>query len=181
MSMELVTEFPEVDRLLETYRDQMGARHDAYRNHLYRMMNFTLFLNGPDESMMAPLEVAGFFHDLDFVLKGNNNYLEPSAEVARAYLDETDRSDLAPLVTALIVWHHKLTPYKGDASVIVEYFRLADLVDLSLGVIRAGIDKGFIREAKRAFPNAGFHKVLFTTIAPYALTHPFRPMPMMRG
>lgn len=178
--MKLITEFPEVDRLLETYRDRMGARHDAYRNHLYRMMNFTLFLNGPDESIMAPLEVAGFFHDIDFVLRGNNNYLEPSAEMACAYLEETGRSDLAPLVTALIVWHHKLTRYTGDQGEIVEYFRRADLVDLSLGMVRAGVDKAFIKEAKRAFPNAGFHKVLFTTIVPYALTHPFKPMPMMR-
>jgi hypothetical protein len=177
--MELVTEFPEVDRLLETYRAQLGPFHDAYRNHLYRMMNFTLFLNGPDDSIMAPLEVAGFFHDIDFVLSGNNNYLEPSAGMARDYLDETNRSGLAPLVTDLIVWHHKITSYKGEQK-IVEYFRLADLIDLSLGIIRAGVDRTFIKEVKQTFPNAGFHKVLATTILPYAVTHPFKPMPMMR-
>jgi len=178
--MELVTQFVEVDRLLDSYRDKLGANHDAYRNHLYRMMNFTLFLNGPDESMLAPLEVAGFFHDIDFVLSGNNNYLEPSAEMARDYLDETGRSELAPLVTDLIVWHHKLTRYKGDQGEIVEYFRLADLIDLSLGIIRAGVDRAFIKKAQNEFPNAGFHKVLATTILPYAITHPFKPMPMMR-
>lgn len=178
--MELITQFAEVDNLLETYRDKLGALHDAYRNHLYRMMNFTLFLNGPDESIMAPLEVAGFFHDIDFILNGNAHYLEPSAEMARAYLSETGRSELAPLVTGLIVWHHKLTRYKGELDGIVEYFRLADLIDLSLGVIRAGVDKRFIKEAQREFPSAGFHKLLIKTLVPYALTHPFNPMPMMR-
>ncbi len=179
--MELITEFKEINALLETYRAELGSNYDAYRNHLYRMMNFTLFLNGPDDVNRAALEVAGFFHDLDFILRGNTNYLEPSADAARTYLDETNRSDLAPLVTALIVWHHKITPYKGDQGRIVECFRLADLVDLSLGLIRAGVDKPFIKEAQRAFPNAGFHKVLFKTLVPYALTHPFKPMPMMRG
>lgn len=179
--MELVTRFAEVDGLLETYREQLGGNYDAYRNHLYRMMNFTLYLNGPDESLLAPLEVAGFFHDLDFILRGNAHYLEPSAEAARAYLDETNRSELAPLVTDLIVWHHKLTKYRGDQGAIVEHFRVADLIDLSLGVIRGGVDKAFIKEAKRTFPNAGFHKVLVKTLVPYALTHPFNPMPMMRA
>jgi len=178
--MELITQFKEVDDLLESHRDQLGANYNAYRNHLYRMMNFTLFLNGPDESMMAPLEVAGFFHDIDFVLRGNNDYLEPSAALARAYLDETGRSELAPLVTDLIVWHHKLTRYNGDQADIVEYFRLADLIDLSLGIIRAGVDRAFIKKAQQEFPNAGFHKVLAKTILPYAITHPFKPMPMMR-
>lgn len=179
--MDVITEFPEVDRLLETYREQLGARFDAYRNHVYRMMNFTCFLNAPDDSAMPALEVAGFFHDLDFILRGNARYLEPSAEAARAYLDETNRTELGPLVTELIVWHHKLTRYKGEFGDVVEHFRRADLVDLSLGLIRGGVDGGFIRDVKAAFPNAGFHKVLLSTLIPYALTHPFNPMPMVRG
>lgn len=179
--MDVIAEFPEVDQLLETYRGQLGVRFDAYRNHVYRMLNFTCYLNKPGASAMPALEVAGFFHDVDFILQGNAQYLEPSAEAARAYLEETNRAELGPLVAELIVWHHKLTRYKGDSGDLVEHFRRADLVDLSLGLIRGGVDKRFIGDVKAAFPNAGFHKVLLKTLIPYALTHPFNPMPMVRG
>lgn len=169
-----------MDALLDSWRDKLGQDIDAYRGHLYRMANFTRYLTPDKESALEPIAVAGFFHDLDFILNRNPHYLEPSAKAAEAYLRENRRDALIPLVTDMIVWHHKLTPYKGEHGELVEHFRQADLVDLSLGVIRCGIDRAFIREAKRAFPNAGFHKRLAAVLIPHALTHPFKPLPMLR-
>ncbi len=178
--MDPILEFAEIDRLFDRYREQLGTRHDAYRNHIYRMLNFTLFLNREGNFDRDALNVAGFFHDLDFVLCGNGAYLDPSAAAACACLDETGRPGLKPLVTELIVWHHKLTPYRGEHGPIVEYFRRADLVDLSLGGVRAGVSSAFIKAVKRTFPNAGFHKLLVRNLTAYALRHPLNPLPMMR-
>lgn len=179
--MDAVLQFAETDRLFDRYRDRIGTHHDAYRNHVYRMLNFALFLNRDDSVDLDALNVAGFFHDLDFVLSGNGAYLEPSAAAACAYLDETGRPALKPLVSELIVWHHKLTPYRGEHGPIVECFRRADLVDLSLGIVRAGVSSTFINTVKRTFPNAGFHTLLAKNLTAYALRHPLNPFPMMRA
>jgi hypothetical protein len=178
--MDVVSEFAEVDRLVDRYGEELGSRRDAYRNHIYRVLNFTLFLNDGLDADMGALEVAGFFHDLDFVLHGNGAYLEPSSEAARDYLDETDRVTLKPLVTDLIVCHHKLTQYCGEHGPLVEYFRRADSIDLTLGIIRPGVSGPFIRSVKEAFPNAGFHKLLVKNLVLYAFRHPLKPFPMMR-
>ncbi len=179
--MDVVLQFAETDQLFDRYRERIGARHDAYRNHVYRMLNFALFLNGEGRVDLDALNVAGFFHDLDFVLSGNGAYLEPSAAAACAYLDETGRPGLKPLVTELIVWHHKLTPYRGEHGAIVEHFRRADLVDLSLGIMRSGVSGAFIKTVRRTFPNAGFHTLLAKNLTAYALRHPLSPFPMMRA
>jgi hypothetical protein len=84
-------------------------------------------------------------------------------------------------VAALIEQHHRLRRVRrGPHAEVVEAFRRADLVDVSRGVFRAGLDRAFLGELLRAFPYAGFHAMLVRTALAWALRHPTRPLPMLR-
>ena len=62
----------------------------------------------------------------------------------------------------------------------MELFRRADLVDLSLGVARAGLPAGLVRAVKAAYPDAGFHARLLSLATKQFLKNPLRPLPMLR-
>jgi hypothetical protein len=80
----------------------------------------------------------------------------------------------------MIALHHKLTPCRGERDALVEAFRRADLTDLSFGRVRFGLPRSYVREVRAAFPAAGFHGRVLQLVGGWALTHPFRPFPMMR-
>ena len=103
-----------------------------------------------------------------------------SKEHASAWLTEHGLNDWQSEVALMIEYHHKQTRYKGEHDTLVEVFRRADLVDVSLGLQRFRIPVNFIREVKGAFPNHGFHFTLVKKVVPYMLTHPWKPLPMFR-
>jgi hypothetical protein len=80
----------------------------------------------------------------------------------------------------MIELHHKLTPCRGERDALVEAFRRADLTDLSFGFIRFGLPRSFVREVQARFPAAGFHGRVVRLVGGWAMTHPLRPLPMMR-
>lgn len=57
----------------------------------------------------------------------------------------------------MIYWHYKVSAYIGKHQQIVENFRKADWIDVSLGVMTFGADKNKIKENKKQFPSLGFH------------------------
>lgn len=65
-------------------------------------------------------------------------------------------------------------------AALVDAFRRADLVDVSLGLMRSGLPRSFVRDVRRAFPNAGFHRRLLALGAQRARSHPLSPLPMLR-
>ncbi|HVT36590.1 MAG TPA: hypothetical protein VHE37_13460, partial [Nevskiaceae bacterium] len=97
---------------------------------------------------------------------------------ARAWLQGNGRADWADEVEAMIVQHHKVTPYRSSA--LAEAFRKADMADVSHGLVAYGLPHALLREAFAAFPNAGFHKRLVQLFAQRLRTHPLSPMPMLR-
>ena len=80
----------------------------------------------------------------------------------------------------IIQQHHKLRRYTGPFEASVEAFRRTDLVDLSLGLIHAGLKPEFIRAVRLQFPNAHFHKRLAVFAGQQLLRTPWNPLPMMR-
>ncbi|MNT51129.1 hypothetical protein D3C72_1880800 [compost metagenome] len=80
----------------------------------------------------------------------------------------------------MIDMHHKITKYDDDSLPLVEVFRRADLVDVSLGVVTFGISKDLIHQIKEAFPNHSFHKMLCRTSAQWLLKHPLNPIPILK-
>lgn len=123
--------------------------------------------------------IASAFHDLGIWTNRTFDYLPPSVELAKSYLSSHGLGALEAEVCTIISEHHKLLPYKGQFSLSVEAFRKADLVDISMGVIRFGLPSSFVQPVRAAFPNAGFHRLLVRLTARQFVQSPFRPLPMV--
>ena len=126
------------------------------------------------------MAIAAAFHDLGIWTEKTFDYLAPSESLARAYLGESGKTEWVSEITAMIHEHHKITRYKSNPTWLVEAFRKADSVDVSLGLITFGLPRSFVREVLSEFPNAGFHKRLVQLSFSRLLSHPLSPLPMYR-
>ena len=81
----------------------------------------------------------------------------------------------------MILNHHKLRPYRAaEGARLAESFRRADLVDLTGGRIRFGLEEAFVCEVKQALPARGFYRRLLWLLLGWAVKHPLRPLPMVK-
>lgn len=175
--MRLRQTVPLLESLLEQHRAVLGADHTAYRNHCCRVFHFATALGvaPADEELLA---IALAFHDLGIWTHGTLDYLGPSEQLARDWLATQGRSQDADRVAAMIANHHKVSAYPGDA--LVEAMRRADLVDVSLGLVRFSIPRDEVRAVQRLFPDAGFHWRLVQLTGRQLLRDPRHPLPMFR-
>jgi hypothetical protein len=171
---------PQLDETLAPWRPRIGADYDAYRNHLYRMVNFCFALAEPDATGQHKIAVAACFHDLGLWTHDTLDYLRPSAALAREWLQAQGHADWAEEIDAMIDLHHRFRPWRVPGGELVEAFRKADLVDVSLGMIRFGLPRRFVADVRAAFPNAGFHKRLVQLTLRQLRRNPLRPLPMMK-
>jgi hypothetical protein len=100
--------------------------------------------------------------------------------LATEYLDHQQRPELKDEVSALILEHHKVRRYRGACADSVEFFRQADLVDVSLGLVRFGLPRSFIKTVQSTFPDHGFHSMLIKRSARQFIRSPLRLLPMFR-
>jgi HD domain len=178
--MTAIAAFPFVDDLLVPFTNALGRDLVAYRNHVTRVLNFAFALAPQLYEVAEPVLVAAAFHDLGIWTDDTFDYLGPSRRLAREYLSSRGLSGLAPEVEAIIERHHKLRPYRGLFAASVECFRRADLVDVSLGLIRSGLEVQYIREVRSALPNSGFHARLAALTLRQFMRTPLRPLPMVQ-
>src|SRR5689334_20791623 len=135
--MEIIVDLPLLETLLDAHSDALGLDLVAYRNHCCRMTNICLALQAGSVSASEKTQIAAAFHDIGIWTHRTFDYLEPSAMLAREYLNQSGRADWADEVSAMITEHHKVTHYQGSS--LVEAFRRADLADVSLGMLRFGL------------------------------------------
>lgn len=175
----MITHNNTLDTILSSYQQQIGNDFVGYRNHCYRVLNFYNWLliknHQPVDLEQAAIALA--FHDIGIWTAQTVDYLPPSECEAQAYCQQNQRPD-ADKIIAMIGEHHKISAYSQDLQ--VELFRQADLVDFSLGLIRKGVEKSFISQTKRAFPNAGFHQRLVVLGLQHLWKNPLNPVPMMK-
>ena len=172
-----------VDDGLTAFREALGPDAAAYRNHVCRVLAFTsrLLPAGPlGQPLPEPLLQAAVFHDLGIWTDRTFDYLGPSRRLAAGAMAAAGTPGLGAEVEAVIDHHHKLTRYRGAFESHVEAFRRADLVDVSLGLIRFGLPGTFVSEVRREFPNVGFHRRLAELTWRQLLRTPLRPLPMLR-
>lgn len=174
------TDLPLIDELLAPWRERLGADYTAYRNHVCRMLNFCFALHDCDETARRKACIAGAFHDLGIWSDDTIDYLPPSVALARDHLRKHDLAAWTEEVSLMIDEHHKLRRYRDPRYPLVEAFRKADLVDLSLGTVRFGLKRADIRTIKQAFPNAGFHKRLMQLAGDWFKHHPLSPPPFLK-
>lgn len=170
---------PRIEGLLEAYRTPLGRDADAYGNHVRRVYGLVR-AQGPHLAAedLEQVAIAAVFHDLAIWVDDTFDYLEPSRIHAADYLSAEGLASWIPVVSALILDHHKLRPVRG--APLVEAFRRADLADLSFGMISRGIPAGAYRELVAAFPVCGFQQRLARFAWRQARLDPLRPLPMLR-
>lgn len=172
---------PYIESILQYYATALGKHYNAYRNHVYRVYHLTMLLseNEMDLVQQGHLAIAAAFHDLGVWTHASMDYLEPSVGLANKYLEENNL-DGHDVIFGLIRNHHKITKFSGEHQKIIEPFRRADLIDLSLGQISFGLPKGLYQNLKEEFPYLGFHGMIFSKVLNHALKHFWKPFPMIK-
>ncbi|NUP06044.1 MAG: HD domain-containing protein [Polyangiaceae bacterium] len=176
---DLHTELPHLDVVLERHAGDLGDDWRPYRNHAYRVANACAALIQTSRADdLDKVALAAAFHDLGIWTDHTFDYLAPSMELAKNYLQTTDREPWTEEIVGMVRHHHQIPSV--DGARLVEAFRKADWVDVSLGVVTCGLPRSFLRSLFEAFPDAGFHKRLVQLAAKRAVTHPWSPLPMLR-
>lgn len=168
-----------VEQLLQRFASVLGGDFGKYRNHVCRVFENCLLMDG-ESANREKYAIAAVFHDIGIWTDSTFDYLEPSIEQVKIYLAETGQQDWADEISQMIYWHHKLSSYKGEHQNTVETFRKADWMDVSLGLLTFGFDKQKIRRTRGKFPNAGFHFFLIKQSVKNFFKHPLNPIPVFK-
>jgi hypothetical protein len=180
---ELVREHPLIEQILDEHHDRARGNEagwSGYRGHIYRIFNYARALtpDGPDRD--DKLAIAAAFHDLEAFT--SLDYLAPSIQAQDAWLQRTGRGAWADELAVIVAEHHRVTPYKGAHAMLAEAFRVADLADVSQGLVHPGLERAFVKQVRRAFDVGNFFtKVVPTAVVKRLLRHPLDPLPHMRA
>jgi hypothetical protein len=169
-----------LEAILEPWKAKIGEDYLGYRNHVYRVLHLCAYLHKPDQEEWHKLIIAAAHHDIGIWSDNSADYLTPSIEQAKIYLQNNHRHSWIEEISLIIEMHHKVTAFCGSNASLVETFRRADWADFSLGFIRANLPRDLFREINVVFPNAGFHEMLFRLALKRIRQHPFSPAPMFR-
>lgn len=158
---EIVRSVPLAEAILESHRhrahgDDIGW--DAYKAHVYRIINFARALMPDDPARDEKLAIAAAFHDL--AAFDTLDYLVPSIEAQDSWLRETGRAAWSHELALVVAQHHRLTGYAPSRphAPLVEAVRRADLVDVSQGVIRFGLPRSYVQEVRSTFDAGVFFR-----------------------
>ncbi|MBT2298126.1 hypothetical protein [Pseudomonas fluorescens] len=176
----MITKIERLDDLLQLNHMALGPDFLAYRNHVYRIINFCSLLSSLTVVDLEKVAIAGAFHDLGIWTHKTFDYLAPSEGLAKDFLEETGRHGWCEEIIAMIQNHHKILRCQGDPQGLMEIFRKADWVDVTHGLLAFGITKTQRQLVFGYFPDKGFHLRLLKLSLTRLLTHPFSPLPMMR-
>ena len=174
----LLTDIPTVEDVLSDHATVLGNDFSAYRNHVYRIVNLCVAIAGRSE--LEKIAVAAVFHDLGIWTAGTFDYIAPSIALAHDYLVARAREDWTVEIEGMIADHHKITPSTAGPDSLVEAFRRADWIDVTLGRRGFGIPRPFVGDLFASWPDAGFHWRLLTLTFDRFRSHPLTPLPMVR-
>jgi hypothetical protein len=109
---EILRSLPLADEILESHRqlahgDEAG--YDAYKAHVYRVVNFARALTPHRPDRDDKLAIAAAFHDL--APFDTLDYLVPSIEAQDAWLQETGRENWSDELALIVAEHHRLSRY----------------------------------------------------------------------
>jgi len=167
-AIEINPQRERIDELLAAYRGVIGTDFDGYRNHVYRTVTYAMHFLEHDTAAERAVETAMAYHDIGLWTDQELAYLEPSEAVAVADNEKYEWGLDPELLTGIIHWHHKILPYKGPHSRIIEACRRADWVDASMGWLKKGLRRADIRAVEAAFPNCGFPRTLLRLTKAYS-------------
>ena len=191
----LITTIPTVEEVLDDHASQLGRDLNAYRNHVYRVVNLCLAIVGDRRVEIEKIAVAAVFHDLGIWTNKTFDYIAPSVAIAREHLTTRGMADWIPEIEAMIVDHHKVTTSRAnphpstiargalsgvEGQSLVESFRRADWIDVTRGLRKFGLPRTFIAGVAATWPDAGFHRRLVELTIHQWSKHPLNPLPMVK-
>jgi len=176
----LITSLPTVENVLDDHASQLGHDLNAYRNHVYRVVNLCLAIVGDRRVELEKIAVAAVFHDLGIWTNKTFDYIAPSVALAHEHLTAQGMADWTPEIEAMIVDHHKITSSRPNPQSLVESFRRADWIDVTRGLRRFGLPRPFIAAVGTTWPSAGFHRRLVQLTLDRFWKHPLSPLPMVK-
>lgn len=178
----LLTSLTTVEELLDRHAAELGRDLVAYRHHVYRVVNLCLGIagDGQGEAGIEKVAVAAVFHDLGIWTHHTFDYIAPSVALARQHLTARGRADWIPEIEAMIVNHHKISSSPGSPLSLVESFRRADWIDVTLGLRTCGVPRTLVAAVNARWPGAGFHRRLVELTIDRWWRHPLSPLPMVR-
>ena len=177
--MSQLDSFENIEKILSLYREQIKVDYQGYKNHCMRVLHFLTYLKPINAEEREKLLIAVVFHDIGLWTHKTVDYLPPSISEVKKYLINIGKAEWIEEISIIIDMHHKLTPYNGKYE-LVEFFRKADLVDFTLGLVTHGIPRDCITKIKKQFPNEGFHKMLVMRTLKWVPLHPLNPMPIIK-
>lgn len=169
-----------IDAALAPHATVIGRDFDSYRHHVCRVAMFCRALAPGVPNADEKIAIAAAYHDIGIWTHGTFDYLDPSIDDCRAYLAATGRHAWAHEISAMIREHHKLTPWHTHDDWLVEPFRMADLVDLSGGLVAFGLPRSLRRAVFGQWPSLGFRRRLVQLTLQRLRRHPLSPLPMLR-
>jgi len=182
--MDIVETHDIIDSILlearRRWQPDLEADYLPYRNHVYRVFNFSIRMAGATGEDVEKLAIAAAFHDVGIWLDGTFDYLGPSSGRAAEYLSRIGREEWAESVHEIIDQHHKIRPWCGLEQNLVECFRKADWLDVCLFALPSPLKKAYLAEVLRRFPREGFHRRLIFLNLKWACKHPFNPFPIFK-
>lgn len=165
------------ERILNNYKNDLGKDFQPYLGHCSRVLRYMseLGLKEEDEELASVLVA---FHDLGIWTDDTMDYLEPSVLLAIDYI-QSEGLDIDPETTRLVIGdHHKVT---ATSNPVAELLRKADLIDLTMGMIRFGVPKQVIKETRIQIPYLGFHSMITKKTLQHAVRNPLNPFPMLKA
>lgn len=170
---------PLIETLMLSFKPAIAVDYDKYRNHVYRVFLNCILLddNKTNEERYA---IAAVFHDIGIWTDHTIDYLNPSIEQLKDYLQRSNKQQWIDEISSMILWHHKTRRYRGSFSQTVETFRKADWIDVSLGLLSFGANRQKLKSNRQLLPNLGFHVFLVKQISKNFFKHPLHPLPMFR-
>ncbi|MEB3034388.1 HD domain-containing protein [[Mycobacterium] nativiensis] len=158
---EIVRSVPLAEEILESHRHRAGGDDigwDAYKAHVYRVINFARALTPQRPDRDDKLAIAAAFHDL--AAFDTLDYLVPSIEAQDLWLRETGREAWSDELALVVAQHHRMAGYGPSRpyAPLVEAVRRADLIDVSQGMIRFGLPRSYVKEVRDAFGAGVFFK-----------------------
>ncbi len=180
MKMKIFNNHEIIDRLFKEWHSRLGRDFVAYRNHVYRVFNFSSAIASATGDNLEKLAIASAFHDIGIWLDNTFDYLEPSIQRASAFLIVHSRDSWSAEIGNIIRQHHKISTWRGPEMALVEAFRRADWLDVCLFAIPTRLPISFLAEVLSKFPREGFHGRLMALSFSWVRQHPLRPLPMFR-
>lgn len=168
-----------IEELLHKFQPVLGADYEKYRNHVYRVFLACLLMDD-DPTNTEKYAIAAVFHDIGIWTDHTIDYLDPSIAGAKTWLNENGKAAWSEEIALMIHWHHKPRRYRGIQQQLVENFRKADWIDVSLGLSNFGVDKHQLQYNRKQLPNRGFHLFLLKKLGRNFFRHPLKPLPMFR-